>query len=165
MHTSPADYLEGATQGGQIWVRVIGRGSFKLGPTLKAFVISAIQRGYRRLLVDLENCTALDSTFMGVLAGLALHLKPLNGSVQLLRLNAPNRDALTTLGLQILLAMPTADAPATPALQRLDPTPDLANSAASILAAHENLITAAPANRPRFNELVTQLKDEIQHPQ
>ncbi len=164
MNTVPSDFLEGATQGGLIWVRVTGRGNFKLGPTLKAFVVSAIQRGYRRLRVDLEGCTALDSTFMGVLAGLALHLKPLNGSVQLLRLSAQNRNALTTLGLQALLAMPTADVPSTPTLQRLDPTPDLAASAASILAAHANLIAAAPENRPRFSELVTQLKDEIEHP-
>ena len=164
MHPQPTDYLEGATQGGLIWVRVTGRGNFKLGPTLKTFVVAAIQRGYRRLLVDMEGCTVLDSTFMGVLAGLALQLKPLNGSVQVLRLSAQNREALTTLGLHTLIGMPTADAPATPALQRLDPTPDLANSAAGILAAHEQLIAAAPANRPRFHELVTQLKDEIEHP-
>ena len=164
MNPPPTDYLEGATQGGQIWVRVTGRGNFKLGPTLKAFVVSAIQRGGRRLLVDLEACAMLDSTFMGVLAGLALQLKPLDGAVQLLRLSAHHRDVLTTLGLQSLIDMPTAEAPVAPALHRLDMTPDLASSAAGILAAHADLITAAPENRPRFAELITQLKDEIEHP-
>lgn len=164
MNPHPTDYLEGATQGGLIWVRVYGRGNFKLGPTLKAFVVSAIQRGYHRLLVDLESCTMLDSTFMGVLAGLALHLKPLKGSVQVVRLGTPLREALTTLGLQSLVGMPTEGVPATPVLAQLDPTPDLANSAAGILAAHQNLIAASPDNRPRFADLVTQLKDEIEHP-
>ena len=164
MNNTPADYLEGATQAGQVWARVTGRGNFKLAPTLKAFVISAIQRGYRRVLVDLEACTALDSTFMGVLAGLALHLRPLHGTVQVVRVNAQQRETLTTLGLHTLLEIPTGEAPSTPALHRLEATPDLANSAASILAAHEHLIAAAPDNRPRFHELVTQLKDEIQHP-
>jgi anti-anti-sigma regulatory factor len=163
MNTNPTDFLEGAAQGAQLWVRVIGRGNFKLGPTLKAYAVSAIQRGCRRLLVDLQNCIALDSTFMGVLAGLALHLKTVDGVVVVVRPGASQRDALTTLGLDRLLQLP-ADAPPAPTLQRLDLTPDVANAAANILAAHEHLIAAAPENRPRFSELVTQLKNEINRP-
>jgi len=164
MNITPADYLEGTAQGAQVWVRVTGRGNFKLGPTLKAYVISAIQRGCRRLLVDMQPCTAMDSTFMGVLAGLAMHLQTCGGTVVVVRLSAQGREALTTLGLDRLLQLSTDAEPAAPTLQRLDITPDLANAAASILAAHENLIATHPENRPRFNELVTQLKNEINRP-
>lgn len=160
MNASPMDFLEGAAQGTQVWVRVNGRGNFKLGPTLKAYAISAIQRGCRRLLVDLQNCIALDSTFMGVLAGLAMHLKTVGGVVVVVRPGAPQRDALTTLGLDRLIQL-AAEAPDAPVLQRLEFTPDVANAATSILAAHENLIAAAPENRSRFRDLVTQLKNEI----
>jgi anti-sigma B factor antagonist len=158
------DYLEGTAQGAQVWVRINGRGNFKLGPTLKAYVVSAIQRGCRRLMVDMQGCTAMDSTFMGVLAGLAMHLKGCGGTVVVVRLAPQLREALTTLGLDRLLQLPTSGESAAPVLQRLDITPDLANAAANILAAHENLITAHPENRPRFNELVTQLKNEINSP-
>ncbi|MCX7007587.1 MAG: STAS domain-containing protein, partial [Kiritimatiellaeota bacterium] len=89
MTTTSTDYLEGAAQGAQVWVRVTGRGNFKLGPTLKAYGLSAIQRGCRCLLVDLQPCIAMDSTFMGVLAGLAMHLKTCGGTVSVLRLSSP----------------------------------------------------------------------------
>ncbi|MCX7007588.1 MAG: hypothetical protein NTY53_10140, partial [Kiritimatiellaeota bacterium] len=69
-----------------------------------------------------------------------------------------------TLGLDRLLQLSTDAEPAAPPMQRLDMTPDLANAAANILAAHENLIAAHPDNRPRFSELVTQLKNEINRP-
>ncbi len=163
MNTRSAGFLEGTAQGVQVWVRVNGRGNFKLGPTLKAYAVSALQRGCRRLLVDLQPCSALDSTFLGVLAGLALHLKTVHGTVSVLRPSAQARDSITTLGLDRLLQLP-AEAPAAPALQSLDITPDVANAAASILAAHENLIAADPTNQPRFRELVTQLKAEITGP-
>lgn len=158
------DYLEGAAQGAQVWVRINGRGNFKLGPTLKAYVVSAIQRGCRRLMVDSQGCTAMDSTFMGVLAGLAMHLQGCGGTVVVVRLAPQLREALMTLGLDRLLQLPAGAEPEAPALQRLDITPDLANAAANILAAHENLIASHPGNRPRFNELVTQLKNEINSP-
>jgi anti-anti-sigma factor len=163
MNASPADFLEGAAQDAHVWVRVNGRGNFKLAPALKAYAVSAIQRGCRRLLVDLQPCGALDSTFLGVLAGLAMHLKNAGGTAYVVRPSAQVRDSITTLGLDRLIELPDG-APPAPALQRLESTPDLANSAASILAAHENLITAAPANQPRFRELVTQLKAEINRP-
>ena len=164
MNNVTQDYLEGATQGASVWVRVHGMGSFKAGPTLKTFVGTAVQRGCRRVLLDMQACTGMDSTFMGVVAGLALLLRPQQGVVELLNLNEKNRAALTTLGLGTLLdlhAVAPADAPM-PAMHRLTATADMANAAATILAAHENLITAAPENQPKFKDLVTQLKDEIQ---
>jgi anti-sigma B factor antagonist len=164
MNTAATDYLEGAMQDAVVWVRLVGRGSFKLGPTLKTFAATAVGRGGRRLIVEMSDCTAMDSTLMGVLAGLALQLKPLCGAVTLLHLSAKNREALTTLGLGIVLDMPPAapDSVTMPALQRLELTPDIANTATGILAAHESLIAAAPENQPHFSDLVTQLKEEIQ---
>ena len=160
MNANPADYLEGAAQGERVWIRVNGRGNFKLGPTLKAYIISTIQRGCCQLFVDMQSCTAMDSTFLGVLAGLAMHLQTVGGSVNMVRPSAQNRESITTLGLDRLLKL-SDDSPAAPALQRLEATPNVANAATDILAAHENLITASPANQPRFRELVTQLKAEI----
>ena len=164
MNNATPDFLEGATQGASVWIRVHGMGSFKASPTLKAFVGAAMQHGCRRVLLDMQACTNMDSTFMGVLAGLALELRPHQGVVELLNLSERNRAALITLGLGTLVtlqAVVPADAPV-PTMHRLTATADVANAAATILAAHENLITAAPENQPKFKDLVTQLKDEIQ---
>lgn len=164
MNKSAEDFLEGATQGATIWIRVVGRGSFKLSSTLKTFVGTAVQRGFRQVLMDMQDCTGMDSTFMGVMAGLALLLQPQQGTVGLVNLSDKNRASLTTLGLSSLLRLhdtiPT-DIPR-PTMQRLEPSLDMAHTAANILAAHETLITAAPENQPKFQNLITELRDEIQ---
>lgn len=56
-------------------VKVNGRVSFRAGPSLKRFGVSAIERGCTQIVFDMEGCLGMDSTFMGVLAGLAFRVR------------------------------------------------------------------------------------------
>ena len=51
--------------------RVLGRGSYKVSRSLKEFASRVMDSGNAVFLVDLQHCVGMDSTFMGVLAGLS----------------------------------------------------------------------------------------------
>jgi len=54
-----------------VWIRVEGNGSSSDSTALKEFAREMIHRGAREFIVDLCNCAAMDSTFMGTLAGIS----------------------------------------------------------------------------------------------
>ena len=54
-------------------------------------------------VVDLDECPAMDSTFMGTLAGLACRLLERKGKLSVVGLSERNRDSLVDLGLDSIL--------------------------------------------------------------
>lgn len=65
------NHLEVARGGGMVIVRVVGVGNLNTAPVMCDFVEAQRASGYQRLVLDLSQCCALDSTFMGSLVGLA----------------------------------------------------------------------------------------------
>jgi anti-anti-sigma regulatory factor len=62
-------------------IRVEGRGSFKTSPPMKQFIHQVMDtRSAQNILIDMAACTGMDSTFMGVVAGLACLIKSKSGS-------------------------------------------------------------------------------------
>jgi anti-anti-sigma regulatory factor len=83
------------------WVRVRGKGTFRISPALRRFANCIVEEeGQDRIIVDLEECPAMDSTFMGTLTGIALMLKERPASMfQVINAGEKNLDSLRTLGL------------------------------------------------------------------
>lgn len=93
-----------------VCIRVRGRGSFLNSAGIKQFAKEMIQRGHREFVVDLADCPAMDSTFMGTLTGVALQLQSIgHGNLHVIRCNERNTDLLQGLGLDQILDL--ADAP------------------------------------------------------
>src|SRR5262250_916016 len=69
--------IQVGVRGPAVWVKVEGKGSFLNSGNLKEFTQEMVNRGYREFIIDLQNCSAMDSTFMGTMAGVALRLKEL----------------------------------------------------------------------------------------
>src|SRR6202012_6297014 len=66
-----------------VYVQVIGRGSFQNASHVKNFCEETLKGGAENFLVDLKDCTYLDSTFLGTLAGIGLKLRSAgHGSLQ-----------------------------------------------------------------------------------
>ena len=60
-------------------------------------------RGIRQIAVDLEECTKIDSTFMGTLAGIGLHLREMGGNrVAILNVRPAQEALFQNLGLDQL---------------------------------------------------------------
>jgi len=86
------------------WIRCEGKGSFLNSPALKAFGLERITAGETCLVVDLQACTGMDSTFMGTLAGMATRLSAKDGAaLQIADAGERNRHSLEDLGLDFLM--------------------------------------------------------------
>lgn len=153
------------------FVRVRGRGSFKFGPALKKFGASAIERRCRRIVMDMSECIGMDSTFMGVMAGLAMRLrKECEGELVMLNLGPKNLSLLSTLGLDQLLRV--VDASGAPPPEQMLPEASLSAldaggtdrrvQAQTMIDAHEDLVRLSPENQSRFKDVLAYLKEDLQ---
>jgi len=147
-------------------IRVEGRASFQNSACLNDFFNELIGRGKTRFVMDFAECTSMDSTFLGVLAGLALQLRKQTppGSLVLCRLGARNLELVRNLGLHRLLTVDTETADlklATTAVLPNCPDKGELESARLVLAAHENLVAADEANRAKFQDVLAFLKNRV----
>jgi anti-anti-sigma regulatory factor len=86
------------------WLRVEGRGSFQNSVQVKRAFQTVLEEGTQDLVVDLEHCPMMDSTFLGTLTCTALNLLEKGvGSLSVLNANARNQQLLTDLGLDHIL--------------------------------------------------------------
>jgi anti-anti-sigma factor len=159
----------------QLHIRVVGRGTFQNGQPLRQFALAMIEKGATQCIVDLGACDGMDSTFLGVLAGIGLRLNQHNGHRRMCVANVSQRnlELLQTLGLDRLFTIqpagqaPAYEAPAGAVFERL-PDSDLTagrkpldknDTANLMLEAHDNLIQADTRNLAKFKDLTTYLRE------
>lgn len=152
-------------------VRVEGRGSFKISTALKDFGAVAVEKGASTVVVDLRTCVNMDSTFMGVLAGMAGRLRNrVRGQLILVNLSVKTRALITTLGLdQLVVAHDVGQTPETlkPFVEEAE-VEGLARgdenkrtTAETMLEAHEILSALTPENAPKFKDVLDYLREDI----
>jgi len=158
----------------RVYVRVVGRGTFQNSQPLRLFALQQIDEGQREFVLDLGQCQGMDSTFLGVLAGIGLRLRQ-NGklaSVHIVNINPRNLELLETLGLDRLFTMnsstppPLAEAdyrqlPDTD-LTQLTHALDKDETADLMIEAHDNLVRADERNAPKFRELARFLREAVE---
>lgn len=93
-----------------LWIRCNGRGCFINSPSLKTIADKYLGEGGAHVVVDLELCPGVDSTFMGTLAGIARRCMGAGGAVEVAGATARTRAAMESLGLDMLLAIDPAEA-------------------------------------------------------
>jgi anti-sigma B factor antagonist len=147
-------------------VRISGRACFQNSVCLRDFVTEMLQQGKTRFVFDFIHCTSMDSTFLGVLAGIALELKkrPGGGSLVLARLGPRNLELVRNLGLHRLLTVDSSDSKmgfskGGQALECPDQTE--LDQARLVLEAHENLVSADETNRSKFQDVLAFLKNRV----
>lgn len=162
--TKPTFLVDAASD--PVAIRIEGRASFQNSACLNEFFAEVTRRGSSRFVMDFQNCDSMDSTFLGVLAGVALQLRKQTppGSLVLCRMSARNLELVRNLGLHRLLTVdtetldlklnPQAALPSSPDKGELE-------SARLVLAAHENLVAADEANRAKFQDVLTFLKNRV----
>ena len=94
-----------------VLVRIEGRASFANSGSLKDFFTEMTRQGKARFVVDFQQCTSMDSTFLGVLAGAALELRRRNppGALTLTRVGERNLELIRNLGLHRLAVVDPGD--------------------------------------------------------
>lgn len=86
-----------------LWIRCTTRGSFVNSPSLKSTAEKYLSAGGKDIVVDLEMCPGVDSTFMGTLAGLSRQAQAAGGCICVAGATARTRSAMESLGLDMLL--------------------------------------------------------------
>lgn len=160
------DDLQAAIAGDKIFIRVTGRGSFKISATLKQFIAEITSKqAASAVVLDLAECIGMDSTFMGVLAGLSGRLKQTGQTLELINLSDKNAQLLATLGVDRVIAHYShshghelPDQPAQSLSAASATKKDLAETA---LQAHETLVELSEENRPRFKRVIEYLKADV----
>ena len=125
-----------------------------------------LERGHRTFAFDLGECTVMDSTFMGTLAGMALRLREFGGTLLVCNVNERNFELLRNLGLNNLFQIePSSGSPTVGSNgeSALETEGDLSRSehAACMIEAHEALVDAAPENLARFKDVLEYLKQDL----
>jgi anti-sigma B factor antagonist len=152
------------------WIRCEGKGSFLNSPAVKEYGESRIRSGEKCLVVDLQECTGMDSTFMGTLAGLASRISEKGGVLQVADADEKSRHSLEDLGLDFLMEINPDEAAwsdvgekARDLLKR-----KVAGMKAGtvmhtrhVLEAHEILSEANEENKKKFSGVVRMLGDEL----
>lgn len=155
---------------GSKWVRVQGKGNFMSSPRLKEYVEVCLEsKGCKEVVVDLEVCPAMDSTFMGTLAGLASRLMGREGRLWIVGLSERNRDSLVDLGLDAILEMED-EGGSSPwsanvdsireGLQAWDGRSTGAAAAEEVLEAHRKLCEVDDRNNAKFSAVLDVLEKE-----
>ena len=165
------DSLFVATGESCVFIRVTGRGSHKTSPALKEFCATMMEKGYRLFIFDLEHCTSMDSTFMGVLAGIARRL-PHSTDAVLINLNPKTSEILQTVGLDRLVRcnhVGSLDADLRNKISKITAgsalgagKADKKTAAETVLAAHEDLVAACPDNLPEFQNVLEFMRKEVE---
>ena len=93
-----------------LWIRCNKRGSFVNSPALKSISEKYIARNGRLIVIDMEICPGVDSTFMGTMVGLARKIIAQGGYLQVATPTRRTRAAMESLGLDMLVDIDPADA-------------------------------------------------------
>jgi len=158
----------------RVYVRVVGRGTFQNSQPLRLFAVRKVDEGQREFVLDLGQCQGMDSTFLGVLAGIGLRLRQ-NGklaTVHIVNISPRNLELIQTLGLDRLF---TVNSSAPPPLAEADyrklPDTDLTQMTHPLekdettdlmIEAHDNLVRADERNAAKFRELTRFLREAVE---
>lgn len=153
------------------WVRVRGKGSFQNSPQLRNFAERMISSDLPTIVVDLEDCPVMDSTFMGTLTGIAMRMQANPESrLQVINANQRNMQLLQSLGLDLILELDTTGTAwkeeRTLVHENIDKPltateGDLPNHKDVVLEAHEALCQANEENVRRFRDVIEYLRKDL----
>ena len=157
-----------AVTGDGVCVRISGRANISASDDFKSLICELCARGHRRFVLDLAGCPIMDSTFLGVLAGLsdgAAEARCVGGPPKFELINPNDRvlGLLDNLGVvelfKVVQCAPVKDGDFQPV------TPSGETSKAELtrisLEAHKLLMSLNPENVARFKDVARFLEEDL----
>ena len=154
-------------------VKVRGRATFEYSPPLRNLV-----KGFSpsdqidKFCVDLSECNAMDSTFMGVLTMLSLAARRYKAPVEIANASEHNRGLLVGLGIEkmftfVEVSAQQPDPASKTSVQTQPPTtqPDMRERTETVLDAHKVLMDVDDANKDKFKVVVDLAKKDLDRQQ
>lgn len=151
-----------------ICLKIKGRATYLNCGPINDFFARIVKKNGVNIIIDFDECTGMDSTFLGLLVGVALELKQLNnqGNICLYHVKGRNLELVENLGLDRMLTVNANEFETKKTnnnfekkLERLG-TEESASPEA-ILKAHQNLVNADSSNLHKFQDVISFLKNQI----
>lgn len=148
--------------GGKYYVAVHGRANFQCGGALREFA-GKLDDSVESVVVDLRECLAMDSTFMGILSMIGLKMRK-KFPVKIANAGDFNRGLLRGLGVEKVFEFIELDssAAAGEAMNTLDKPKDKLFTAETVRDAHQTLIDIDCGNQKQFSAVVKMASDEAE---
>ncbi|HRR29122.1 MAG TPA: STAS domain-containing protein [Victivallales bacterium] len=147
-------------------IQVEGRATFEVSPSLRSLALRIGSSPISGIYIHLDNCTGMDSTFIGVLAMLGLEAKKQNSPAMIVNADENNRKLLNGLGLhKIFLYTQSENSDINDKKWQdnsLPPKQDPMETAQTVLNAHETLMNIEESNVQRFKNVVDFVKKDIE---
>ena len=151
---------------GITFIRAKGNASFVCAPPLRELAKKLAAEPFGGLKVDLEECTWMDSTFMGILAMLGLRAKKIGAVISVHYAGQQNTELLCGLGLKkLFLFVDTCsdlDGCPLPVANGEQPKPTAENHARTVLEAHETLMDVDEGNVKKFDKVVDLVRKDLE---
>ena len=169
MTTSPPARMSVSVGPNCACIRISGRANFTSSIDFKALANGLYDRGCTAFIVDLSDCTMMDSTFLGVLAGLGLRVRATQNesAPRLIELFNPNTrivELLENLGVLHLFELAHGE-PTSPEFantcEHVPGTHSREALLANSLGAHRLLMDLHPDNVARFKDVAAFLADDL----
>jgi anti-sigma B factor antagonist len=143
-------------------VKLTGRCNYLNCNPFRQFLDRMIDEGKKDFVFDFRSCMGMDSTFLGILASIAMRLRKMKpaGTLVLIRLNERNMDLVRNLGLHHLLIIDSGVS--NPAEHKFSPiSSGKVDSAEVILRAHESLVEVEQGNASKFQDCIEFLRNQV----
>lgn len=147
------------------WVRIVGVATKDTIIGVRQYFSDTFGKGLRHFVIDLEECRLIDSTFIGMLTGLAGNIVDdgSDGEVKLIHANERNEKSICKLGLDNLLTIDRDGELEEHVEECLNPLEskkiETSEKADVILKAHEDICSVNEENAEEFRDVVSLLRD------
>jgi anti-sigma B factor antagonist len=154
--------IQAGEENGVVIVRVAGKGTHLNSHFMKKYLNYCLEQKRRDFELDLSQCTYMDSTFLGTLAGFGSKIKE-RGFPPMKLANATDRvrGMIEGLGIGILFEMVQKEIPSAELenLQGGKVSTDIKSR--EMLEAHENLVKVSHENEAKFRDVISLLREEV----
>ena len=148
-------------------VQINGKANYLNCNAFREFIEKMVEDGNSNIVLDLEHCAGMDSTFLGILTGTALELRKQQpvGILIICNLGERHKELVFNLGLQNLLTIDkdlecTANETVKAefaALKNME-----VSDAREVLKAHESLVRANKKNAAKFQDVIAFLQNQTE---
>lgn len=153
--------------GGSFRIVINGRANFEYGRDLREELTQKklVDGNTAHIQVDLSGCSGMDSTFMGILAMLALDARKFSIEVRICDNKQHNINLLEDLGIAKLFKIEQCDEHCACgqeiAVNRTGTDKELA-TAEAVVDAHQTLMDVDERNKAKFNVVVDMAKQDLE---
>ena len=159
--------FEAARSHDALYVRIRGLASMTTAPTFEAFTEGALSKGVQQLVLDLEHCSGVDSTFMGLILSLSNRLREeFDGAAGIVLVNVDDhaQRQLSSVGVDAFVTIRPGETRLPPALKltAVDAVDSSDRERLKLMVrAHKELVAADARNRAKFGAFLEGIIGEL----